>query len=213
MQSLVISELCLQPLLHGTLDASSCSCIRQEIDGIAEKEIVAGHGCAAGDVLHLQAVGQCARTVNLHPVVKYEDTDGRIPVQRAVDECIYYEFDQAAIRNLESAGRIELLSYLHIFKITGKKCHDSLKLMQQVSLHIRIIHFVPELLASDAVADEADAFGRHDRQPALGVFAEQQHSGYSQTAVWPDKMQIVHQLVHVVPLGDGVGNVIKRHLA
>ena len=74
MYPFVILELYLQPIFQGTLDTRSCSCIRQKIDGIAEKEIVTGHGGAVGYVFHLQAVGQDAGTVYLHPVVKNEDT-------------------------------------------------------------------------------------------------------------------------------------------
>lgn len=70
MYPFVILELYLQPIFQGTLDARSCSRIRQKIDGIAEKEIVTGHGGAIGNVFHLQAVGQDAGTVYLHPVVK-----------------------------------------------------------------------------------------------------------------------------------------------
>ena len=208
----VILELYLQPIFQGTLDARSCSRIRQKIDGIAEKEIVTGHGGAIGNVFHLQAVGQDAGTVYLHPVVKNEDTDRCIPVQRAVNKGIDHKLNQAAIRNFEPAQRIKFFLHLYVFKIPGKESHDGFKLMQQVSLHIRIVHFVTELLAAYMVPDKTDALSRHDRQPTLGVFTEQQHGGYGQTSVRTNKSQITHQFVQVMSLGNGIGYVVKRSL-
>ena len=81
MYSFIILELYLQAVFQSTLNACTCSCIRKEVDGIAEKEIVAGHGCAVGNVLYLQAIRQDTRTMYFNTVVKNKDTDGSIPVE------------------------------------------------------------------------------------------------------------------------------------
>ena len=210
MCSFVILELHLQSIFQGTLDTRSCSRIRQKVDGVAEKEIITGHGGAIGYVFHLQAVGQDARTMYLHAIIKNEDTDGGILVQGAVDKCIDHKLNQTTVRNFKFAQRIKFFLNLYVSKIAGEESHDGFKLAQQVSLHIRIVHFVPKLLAAYMVPDKTDAFGRHDRQPTLGVFAKQQHGGYGHTSVRTDKAQVAHQFVQIVPLGNGISDVIKR---
>ena len=81
MYSFVILELYLQPVFQSTLDTCTCSGIGQEVDGIAEKEIVAGHRCTVGNVLYLQAIRQDTRTMYFNTVIKNKDTDGSIPVE------------------------------------------------------------------------------------------------------------------------------------
>ena len=129
-----------------------------------------------------------------------------------MDKGVDHKLNQAAIRNFEPAQRIKFFLYLYAFKIAGEESHDGFKLMQQVSLHICVVHFVTELIAAYMVSDKTDAFGRHDRQPTLGVFAEQQHGGYGHTSVRTDKAQVAHQFVQVMSLGNGIGDVVKGSL-
>ena len=82
--------------------------------------------------------------------------------------------------------------------------------MQQIALHVCIIYFVTELLATYIISYKTDTFGRHHRQPTLGVFAKQQHGGYRQISVRANKAQIAHQFVQVMSLGNGIGDVVKR---
>ena len=82
--------------------------------------------------------------------------------------------------------------------------------MQQIALHVCIIYFVTELLATYIISYKTDTFGRHHRQPTLGVFAKQQHGGYRQISVRADKAQIAHQFVQVMSLGNGIGDGVKR---
>ena len=82
--------------------------------------------------------------------------------------------------------------------------------MQQITLHVCIIHFVPELLATNIIPHKADTFGCHNRQPTLGIFAKQQDGGNRQTSVRTDESQITHQFVQVVAFGNGTGNVVRR---
>ena len=213
MRPFIILKLYLQSIFQSTLYACACSCIRQKVNGIAEKEIVAGHGCAIGNVFHLQTIRQYARTMYLNAVVKDEDTNGRIPIEWTVDKGVDHKLNQTAVWNFKFAQWIKLFLHLYVSKITGKERHDGFKLMQQIALHVGVIHFVTELLAAYIISYKTDTFGRHHRQPTLGVFAKQQHGCYRQVSVRADKAQIAHQLVQVVAFGNGTGNVIERSFA
>lgn len=79
-----------------------------------------------------------------------------------MDKGVDHKLNQTAIRDFELAQRIKFFLHLYVFKIAGKESHNGFKLMQQVSFHIRIVHFVSELLAAYMVPDKTDAFGRHD---------------------------------------------------
>ncbi len=101
MYPFLIRELYLYTLLQGTLDATTCTCIREKIDGITEKEIVTGHRSAIGNVFHLQTVRQGTRTVNFHSIIKDKDTYGSFPIQRTVNQCIYHKLHQTHVWNLK----------------------------------------------------------------------------------------------------------------
>ena len=46
MQSLIISKTDFDIILQGTLNATTYTCIRQQIDSVRKQEIVSWHGCA-----------------------------------------------------------------------------------------------------------------------------------------------------------------------
>ena len=59
-------------------------------------------------------------------------------------QCIDSKLQQALVGYLQLTHTIKLFSHLDVMQVTGEKVHDGLKLMQQVSFHITIVHLIAE---------------------------------------------------------------------
>ena len=78
------------------------------------------------------------------PVIKDENTNGRLACQTSVNESIDRKLRQTAIRYLKTSYAVEFFFCLTTMKITGKESHDLLVLMQQIAVRVRTIKFVEE---------------------------------------------------------------------
>lgn len=83
--------------------------------------------------------------MNFHTIVKYEDPNRRLNVQRSVYKCVDNILSKAFIGYFQFADGIEVLFDLHLAQIPGKEVHNSTELMEQIALNLHIVHFVTEL--------------------------------------------------------------------
>lgn len=84
MDSFLILERHLKALFQGSQNAATCTSIGQKVVGVGKQELIAWHRGPFNNVVHRQAVGQLSWAMNLHPVIKDENTDGSLPIERTV---------------------------------------------------------------------------------------------------------------------------------
>ena len=205
----IIHKRDIDVFVQSTSDAATYTCVWQQVYSIVKKEHITRHGSSCLDVINSESVRQCTRTMNLNTIVENENANRGFHVQRAMYKAVYSKLNQACIRYFQLTHAVEFISHLHIMQITSEEIHDRVILMKQISLHICIIHFVTEDLATDAVASKTDALGCHHWHPALGVFAKQKHGSNGQRTIRTDKSQIAKYLLTVMSLSYGRANHIK----
>ena len=98
MDSFLVLKHHIKALFQCSQYAAASTRIRQEVVGIGEQELIARHGSALHDVVHRQAVGQLSWAVNLHPVVKDENTDGSLPIERTVYQWLQLLYKPVILR-------------------------------------------------------------------------------------------------------------------
>ena len=178
--------------------------------GVLEEEGVARHRRSSQYVVHGEAVGQFARTVQLHAIVEDEDTYGCFPVERAVNEGIDHELYECDIGYLQLARAVELPLHLHRAQVASQECHDGVILVQQIALHLVVRHLVDEHISSHEIAIKVYALGSEDRHPSLRILSEEQHCRHSHLPVWPYQVQVAQEFLGCEPFAHQAHHLFER---